>query len=165
MSNRTMFDGVTMNDVPATGAQMIAYDVNGEFAFMGQTLTAIQRRWADASLVPVDVLANMPDRARVLDVETGDADPQQGRLWIALFNQTNPDFRHGARPVIYCQASSVEAVREGTGEFVLGRDYYLWVAQWGNTPYEGEGIVAWQRQNVDNKYDVSTVWSDAWMPR
>jgi hypothetical protein len=112
--------------------------------------------------VPIDVKGDRPDYARVFDVETFDIPPWKTETIITAYRAHNPVSRAGHRPVIYCNRSTIPAVREGTGKYILGTDYLLWVAAPGSI-YTGHGVIACQ--NVWSRtYDSSVVLSDTWMP-
>jgi hypothetical protein len=110
----------------------------------------------------IDPQGSAPQLGRTLDVELGDASPDDCERWISDFNAENPAYRTGGRPVMYCDRANIPNVREGTGRYVLGKDYYLWVADPGGT-YSGPGVIA--VQNVwARTFDSSVVYSDAFLP-
>jgi hypothetical protein len=157
---RTMYDSVTPLISIPRDAEMVAYYLNGDFAV--KSVAGMYVAFKNAAHIPIDVSGGRPDYARVLDVEKGDASPDDSEGWIERWHSSNPDFRGGGRPVIYVQRSNIGLVREGTGRYVLGRDYYLWVASWG-TPCQGRGIVACQVESTP-AWDRSEVYSDQWVP-
>src|SRR4051812_10696079 len=110
---RLMYD---TTDIPATSipptAQMVAGYVNGSWP----SFNAVRQRAPGAAAVSIAV--NTSADADVLDVETGDARPDQTHDWVA-----RQKARGLHRPSIYCPSSSYGAVRNGTREFVLGVDY------------------------------------------
>lgn len=102
----------------------------------------------------------------VLDVESGLATPGQAAGWIAAR-------KHAGyyRPTIYCSRDLVPAVRAGTGSYVLGRDYDIWVADYTGQPHQvaapglpAAGCAATQYESTTG-YDVSAVYDDAWPHR
>jgi hypothetical protein len=134
------------------GATKVAGYLNGTYAWS-------QDDWAlfpHADHVTITVTASA-DIGDVLDVETGDATPPQAEAWIAM--------RKAAglfRPTIYCNLSTVPAVRQGTGKFILGQDYDLWVAVYDNStasPYAGS--VAKQYESTTD-YDLNEVYDENW---
>ena len=176
--NRIMYDSDQYLKIPLTGSQMIGYYLNGEGAV--PSVVAVEKRFPGQKLVPIDVFGDRASYARVADVETGDIMPVHAAGWISNFNATNPAYKNGGRPVIYCDRSAIPAVREGTGKFVLGRDYYLWIATLDGTefttadlvkmntgPFIGiMPVVACQTTTIDNEqyhYDKSVVYSSYWM--
>lgn len=83
---------------------------------------------ADHVTIAVRASTNAGD---VLDVERGDASPDQAHGWIAM--------RKAAglyRPTVYCSRSVIPAVRAGTGAFILGKDYDIWVADYTGQPHQ-----------------------------
>ena len=125
-----MYDGI--NSLAAGIARQfpnlpkVAGYVNGLYAWS-------QAEWnlfphADHVTISVTAGANEGD---VLDVEQGDATPDQAHGWIAM--------RKAAglfRPTIYCSRSVIPAVRAGTGSYILGRDYDIWVADYTGSPHQ-----------------------------
>jgi len=162
---RTMLDGI---DTDAAGIarlspQMVAYYVNGRYAWSAAQIAMFPH----ANHVTISVTASA-DAGDVLDVETGDATPAQAEGWIAK--------RKAAglyRPTIYCSRSTIPAVRAGTGSYVLGKDYDIWVADYTGTPHVVASSVvggvtaicaATQYENTAN-WDVSAVYDDGWPHR
>jgi hypothetical protein len=93
----------------------------------------------------------------VLDIEKGDASPDEAAGWIEM--------RKAAGllvPSVYCNLSTVAAVRAGTGKYVLNKDYNLWLADYdGNTSITYDGISAKQYAALVD-YDVSVVYDLSW---
>lgn len=160
-----MYDGI--NSLAAgiarafPNAAKVAGYVNGTYAWS-------QAEWglfphADHVTISVTAAANAGD---VLDVETGDATPGQARGWIAM--------RKAAglyRPTIYCSRSVIPAVRAGTGSYILGKDYDIWVAEYTGQPHEvtapglpAANCAATQYESTAN-YDVSMVYDLGWPHR
>ena len=156
---RTMYDGI--NSLAAgiarnfPNAQMVAGYLTGQYLW-----TAAE--WA---LFPhsqhVTIVTNANANAGdVLDVETGDATPGQTAGWIAMRT------RSGLwRPSIYCSLSVVPAVRTGTGSFILGKDYDLWVADWDGTTMPDYPLAVAKQYRDTPGYDVSAVFDDGWPHR
>jgi hypothetical protein len=96
----------------------------------------------------------------VLDVENGDATASQAEGWIAMRMRAGYH-----RPTIYTSLSNVPAVRAGTGKYVLGVDYDLWVASWTGSPHQIAGAAATQYANVGTLYDLSAVYDAEWPHR
>jgi hypothetical protein len=165
MNDILMYDGI--NSLAAgiarqfPGAAKVAGYVNGTYAWS-------QAQWslfphADHVTISVTAAANAGD---VLDVETGDARPDQAAGWIAM--------RMAAglyRPTIYCSRSVIPAVRQGTGSFVLGKDYDIWVAEYTGSPHlvaapglPAANCAATQYESTAN-WDASAVYDTAWPHR
>jgi hypothetical protein len=142
-------------------AAKIAGYINGTFAWS-------QAEWdlfphADHVTISVTAAANAGD---VLDVEVGDAAPNQSAGWIAM--------RKAAglyRPTIYCSRSVIPAVRAGTGSYILGKDYDIWVAEYTGSPHQvtapgtpSATCAATQYESTAN-WDVSAVYDTDWPHR
>jgi hypothetical protein len=155
---RLMYDGIN-SLAPGIArafpdARMVAGYLNGRYAWS-------QQDWAlfpHADHVTVTVSnRNMGD---VLDVETGDATPSQTAGWIAM--------RKAAglfRPTIYCSLATVPAVRVGTGSYVLGEDYDLWVADYDGSQESPCPLAVAKQYEDASAFDVSVVYDDAWPHR
>ena len=161
-----MYDGIN-SDAPTIArdfpnAAMVAGYVNGLYAWS----TADWNLFPHAKHVRITITASA-DTGDVLDVEAGDASPSQTAGWIRM--------RKAAgyyRPTIYCSRSTIPAVRQGTGAYVLDRDYDIWVADWTGSPHQvtapGPGVSApcsaTQYRNTAS-YDVSAVYDSGWPHR
>src|ERR1700691_3628438 len=118
MSNRTMYDGISYDAKTIArnfpDAQLVAGYTDGIYAWSQ----------ADWNLFPksvhVTVTVNASNEADVLDVENGDATPAQTEGWIRARKAAGVYI-----PTIYCNLSTIPAVRVGTGPYVLGVDYDL----------------------------------------
>jgi hypothetical protein len=163
MTNRLMYDAVNLRLVPQTPrCDIIGFYINGPDEV--PDLEFVSALFPYARQNPIDVNSGRPDKARTLDVELYDATPADAEEWITSYRVENPLYKTGARPVIYCNLDTIPSVRIGTGKYVLGHDYYLWVAQWAGT-YSGPttGVVAWQNAN-NGTHDTSQVFDPRWMP-
>lgn len=168
---RIMYDSINIQGIPRTGAEIIPWYINGKYAV---TLSTVNARFPEDkfSLPPIDVFGDMAHYARILDVETGDASPEQCEQWITDFNRDNPAYKTGGRPEIYCDRDNIGAVRTGTGKYLLGRDYFLWVATGDGTIYTGDDLAGpYAKEGVNacqirwyRTYDSSVVFTDKWMP-
>jgi Fibronectin type III domain len=142
-------------------AAMVAGYVNGTYAWTD----AEWNLFPHATHVSISVTASA-NEGDVLDVESGDATPAQTAGWIKQRKASGY-----YRPSIYCNLSTVPAVREGTGAYILGQDYDIWVADWTGSPHEVTApgtptatCSATQYENTDN-YDVSVVYDSGWPHR
>lgn len=149
-SFRIMYDDFSGVTIPST-AQMVA-------RYPWWTTAQVDRFLK----VPIILIATRASEnfGDVLDVENGDATAGQTEGWIRA--------RKAAgyfRPTIYTSRSNVPAVRRGTGPYVLGVDYDLWVADWTGKPHEIAGAVATQYANVGTLYDLSSVYDAEWPHR
>lgn len=152
-----MRDSVSPLAIPLSGTQIAAGYDDGTF----NDVHTLHNRFPHVPNVLIDVNGGLP-RANVRDWETGD---KAGSLesWVGEHNQAS-----GVKDaVVYCNRSTIAEVRELTGKFVLGEDYYLWVATLDGTvitPSQQPGLVACQdkgSQQVHANYDESIVWTTA----
>jgi hypothetical protein len=153
-----MYDGINAlaagiaREFPKTA--MVAGYVNGLYAWS----QADWNLFPDADHVTISVTAGA-NEGDVLDVESGDASPDQSAGWIAM--------RKAAglyRPTVYCSRDVIPAVRVGTGRYVLDEDYDIWVADYTGAPHEVPGCAATQYTSTAN-YDISVVYDTAWPHR
>ncbi|MGH3165995.1 MAG: fibronectin type III domain-containing protein [Trebonia sp.] len=161
----TMYDGI--NSLAAgiakrfPDAAMVAGYINGNYAWT-------QAEWdlfPHAVKVRISVTASA-DAGDVLDVEAGNATPDQTAGWIQRRKASGY-----YRPTIYCNRATVPAVRQGTGAYILGRDYDIWVADWTGSPHEvtapgtpSATCSATQYENTQD-YDISAVYDGGWPHR
>jgi hypothetical protein len=147
--------GVIAKAFPDTA--MVAGYVNGYYAWT-------QAEWdlfphANHVTISITASANAGD---VLDVENGDATPAQTEGWIKMRKSAGY-----YRPTIYCSRSVIPEVRQGTGPYILGRDYDIWVADWTGSPHEvtapgtpTANCCATQYESTAD-YDASAVYDSA----
>jgi hypothetical protein len=162
-----MFDSDRLSEVPRTGAQMIAFYAD----LFTYPFESVQDDFPNWSLIPIDRHGNHINTARVFDVENGLINPDSDLAKIITeYKQVSPYYKGGGRPIIYCDRNNIAAVRRNTGKYVLGRDYYLWVATLDGTIASAESlglppksVVACQYENR-GAYDVSVVFSAQWVP-
>lgn len=151
-----------LQNIPVNTPIVASY-INGLYAVNEAEFAA---HFANSKRVLIDVTGGAPGRATVRDWETGD---KGGSLesWVI---DTKP---HGV-PIIYCNRTTIAEVRIDTGNQVLGRDYWLWIATLDNTQYQGgtDGVTpgdvvacqthtAWA--NGQQLYDESIVYADWWL--
>jgi hypothetical protein len=142
-----MYDSVTAGDIP-TSAQVVAGYIDGDYAWSADDW----KRFPDADKVLITVTGSLT--ANVADVENGDMDPSQALKWI------EDKQREGKRGcTIYCTLASLEAVWGAC----RGHAYYIWVADWTDSPHTVAGTVATQYQNFGDSYDLSMVYSQEWL--
>ena len=151
--------GVIAKAFPDTA--MVAGYVNGYYAWT-------QAEWdlfphAKHVTISITASANAGD---VLDVENGDATPTQTEGWIKMRKSAGY-----YRPTIYCSRSVISEVRQGTGPYILGKDYDIWVADWTGSAHEvtapgtpAARCCATQYESTAD-YDVSAVYDSAWPHR
>lgn len=146
---RLMYDAVTPSNVPQN-AQMVAGYIDGNY----QSYAGLVALFPNAVHVPIAVHAST-NNGVVLDVETGDATPDQAPGWVTMRRSAGVD------PTVYCSLSVWSAVR---GAFInqgVAEPHY-WIAAYpgiGSALYDG--AVAHQYQDYNNLYDLSVV-ADYW---
>lgn len=163
-TQRALWDSVNLRGITAAQpGDIIAYYLNGGYAV--PSITYVQNLFSPARyrLAAIDVQGNRADWARIVDVESGDVRPEHTEQWLQDFAETNPAHEGGGRGEIYCDRSTIAAVRRGTGRYVLGRDYYLWVATGDGSLATGPGINACQNL-WSRTYDKSVVFDPRWLP-
>lgn len=154
-----MYDGIgalaagIARDFP--NAAKVAGYVNGSCAWSA----ADWDLFPHAEKVTISVTASA-DEGDVLDVETGDARPDQTEGWIAMRKAAGLE-----RPTIYCNLATVPAVRQGTGKWILDKDYDLWIADWDGTTAIPYPHAAAKQEKSTAGYDVSVVYDVAWPHR
>lgn len=136
---RTMFDAVTVADIPAD-ATMVAGYVDGRYA----NLPEMRIRFPRALVVSVTVAGGDAD---VLDVENGDASPAQAPGWIAAHPSGS----------LYCNASTLPAVRAAFGDRPLPP---IWLADYDGDPTIPACAVA--KQYASNDYYDTSSAADYW---
>jgi hypothetical protein len=150
------YDSTTVPGIPR-GAQFIFPYRNGRYAWTEQQadqFTHAGRAW-------IDVIGNAARTSHVLDVETGDATPQQAPAWIRE--------RHalGAQATVYCNRSTLPVVQQQCH----GLDFWVWLATLdGTVCYEsvpGTGgrlaaVQGWGAAAAGFHADVSVILNAQW---
>lgn len=165
---RTMGDGVVLANIPQT-VDIVAVYRNGLWR---ADPAAVAKRFPPKAIVTVwiDVNGTAPGSCQVLDVEKGDAGPNQAPGWIKARRAAV----HTSLPTVYCNRSTlpdVEAACSAAG-LLAGRDYQLWISTLdGTETMNGKalksvpGVVACQLAGgMTAKWDRSVVYDDAWHP-
>lgn len=144
---RLMYDGISPDVVP-TGAQLYAGYVDGKWPDFGD----IVKRFPGAVHVPI---ATNPNHLMgvVLDVEKGDATPEQAPHWCVIRRSVGID------PTIYCNESTWAAVIDAFHAAKVAIPHF-WIARWGSDHSIPPGAVAVQHTEGAD-YDTSTV-ADHW---
>jgi hypothetical protein len=147
---RTMYDSTEPAAIPPD-AEIVAGYVDGSY------------RWSDADwnrfATSVKVgIATQPstNEGTVLDVELGDATPEQAPAWIRMRQADGVP-----QPTIYCGLSAVGRVREAC----KGLLYWLWVADWTGSPHPVSYAAAVQYANsaqAGGHFDLSIVYTPQW---
>ena len=148
---RMMFDGVEADSVPG-GAAIYAGYVDGEW----QSYDPLVARYPGALHVSICVTSS--DSARVLDVESGDASPDEAPGWAARERAAG-----NAYPVVYMNSSTWSSVQAAFADQGVPAPLY-WVAAYVGDPSQVPGIpagaIALQYYDFGG-YDASVV-ADYW---
>jgi hypothetical protein len=151
-----MYDGINSlapgiaREFP-NATRIAGYD-NGRYAWTQADWSLFPH--ADHIHISVTANANMGD---VLDVEIGDATPDQTHGWISMRKSAGL-----FRPTIYCSLDTVQAVRDGTREYILGKDYDIWVARYDGSAVNVYPGAAAKQYAALTDYDVSVVYDTSW---
>jgi hypothetical protein len=152
-----MRDSVRAADIPLAGTDIVCGYSDGTYA----DARALASRFPGIPRLLIDV-NGYNVKADVRDWETGD---KAGNLagWVREHNAVA-----GQRnAIIYCNRSTIPEVRALTGAYVLGVDYWLWIATLDGTifgPSQYPHIVACQNKGSNQthaNYDESIVWPTA----
>lgn len=150
-----MRDSVVAGNIPITGTDIAAGYLDGSF----NTWAALRNRFPGVPKVAIDVDGSAPG-AQVRDWETGDKSGDL-RQWVIDHNAFN---KNGVKDaVIYCNRSTIAEVRRLTGDQILGKDYFLWIATLDKTiygPTQLKGVLACQTWDF-GPFDESIVWPTA----
>lgn len=142
-----MYDAVTNTNIPADATLVAAY-VNGHYTNYAQAVA----RFPHATVVGISVTARF-NAGIVLDVEQGDARPDEAPDWVLMRRAAGID------PTVYCDSSTWPSVREAFTSRHLPEPHY-WIAQYDGDPTIPAGAVA--KQYADpGPYDLSSV-ADHW---
>lgn len=165
-----MFDSVTPGDIPAD-AEMVAGYASGTYA--GSRYWGAPGAWERfATRRKVRIATSAAHTGLdidALDVENGDATPDQAPGWI-IRQRALGYFR----PTIYCEVSARGAVENACAHagFALGQHYDLWVAHYRSSaakaPWCEAGAVATQFANASTSgghFDLSLVVDPEWPRR
>lgn len=149
---RLMYDSVDPNAIPVN-AEMVAGYVDGNFKWSDTGWS----RFANSIKVRIAVFASTND-GDVLDVENGDASPDQAAGWIKMRQEAGIFV-----PTIYCNRSTRPAVEAACA----GLTFDLWIATLDGTQ-DIAGTVAVQYAGsaiTGQNYDLSIVTDDGWPHR
>lgn len=160
---RVMRDSITIGNIPVNTAIVATY-INGDYAVNEAEFAT---HFPASNRVLIDVNGSDPGKASVRDWETGD---KGGSLqsWVEETKQA------GTVAIVYCNRTTIGEVRQLTGNQVLGKDYWLWVATLDGSEYKGGtngvtpgDVIACQTHTAwaGNKqlYDESIVYADWWL--
>ncbi|MFF4827217.1 hypothetical protein ACFY20_30220 [Streptomyces sp. NPDC001312] len=145
---RFMYDGVTPRKIP-DGASMVAGYADGHYA----NLREMAARFPHA--IRVSIAVRYTTKAQVLDVELGDATPDQAVLWCTHTMASTPN----KQLTVYCNLSMWPAVRAAFRAVGVTEPNY-WVAHYDGVASIPAGAIAKQYKNTPG-YDESVV-ADYW---
>lgn len=132
-----MFDTVTVSQVPSlanTSRDAVAGYIDGRFKDEAELVHAFPH----AHHLSIAVFAS--DDADCLDIETGDAQPEQAPGWYLR------QVKRGVwRPCLYANRSTMPAVESTMAQAGIHRELFrLWVADFTDTPHLPAGFDACQ---------------------
>lgn len=131
--NITMYDSVTVSQIPA-GAQAVAGYIGGKFP----TFHSLLVDFPHAKHLSIAINAN--EEAECLDIENGDATPEQAPAWVRKQHA-----RGVKRPVIYADVSNMAAVLGAVlGSGIRRDEIRVWAAHYTFVPHIEEGSDATQ---------------------
>jgi hypothetical protein len=166
-----MYDATHLAGIPKPilANSLVAYYLDGPFA-VKSVQDVVNMFPPDITFNPIDVLGTRANYARTVDCETLDVPADQLEQWVQDFGETNPEYENGARAVVYSNRDNIADVRTGTGRYILGRDYYLWVATGDGTivtaadlGLPANSVIACQNEWL-RLYDTSVVFSAQFLP-
>ena len=143
----TMYDAAVPDNIPAS-AQVVAGYIDGSYAWTADDW----KKWPDADKVLITVTGSL--KANVADVENGAMTADDARNWIVAKQK-----EHMRGCTIYCSQANLNSVWSAC----KGHAYYIWVADWTGSAHEVAHTVATQYSSVDNRYDLSMVYSQEWL--
>lgn len=153
---RIMGDSSTFGDVP-NHVDIVAAYINGHFGVATKAQLEAKYPSSRYGHVLIDVFGSRPD-AHARDWENGDKGGNL-RNWVGNHN----DFSGVKDAVIYANRSTIPEVRRLTGDQVLNKDYFLWVATGDGDIVKGPGIIACQDKwsgLTKGHWDSSVVFDD-----
>ena len=140
----SMYDSTNVGNIPADAKAVAGY-INGDFA----NYVAMVRRFPHAKHLSISV--NATGRARCLDVETGDATPEQAPGWF--FNHAD---KSEGKPIFYANSSTMPLVIAALDRAGIKRDEYeVWTAHYTNVPHIEPGSDATQYEDHRELWDIS----------
>jgi hypothetical protein len=144
---RTMYDSVAYDKIPKH-AQMVAGYVDGLYKWPKKAWNL----FPNAVHVRIAVFHTTLD-AEVLDIEKGNATPEEGVSWVKQRRS------QGFDPSVYCNLNTYPEVRKAF--LAAGEDMpHVWLAHWDDEPLIPHKAIAKQyHHNPD--YDTSIV-ADHW---
>jgi hypothetical protein len=157
MATRIMGDSSTFGDVPRQDVDIVAVYIDGRFGVPGEGKLEQLYPHSRYGHCWIDVNGTHPE-ADVRDWETGD---KSGSLEQWVINHNKAHGKNNA--VIYCNRATIPEVRRLTGNQILGKQYFLFIATLDGTEYRAHGVIACQNKGemqTGGHYDSSRVYDD-----
>jgi hypothetical protein len=145
----TMFDAVSIEHIPGD-ATIVAGYVNGYWP----TYNDLCARFPHAHHVSIAVTSGVV--ADVLDVERGDATPQDAPLWVSQMRAL------GRKPVVYCSVAMWPSVQAECAKSGVAEPFW-WAADWTNRAHLHPGSVATQWADGTTQYPGLALYTDTSM--
>jgi hypothetical protein len=148
-----MFDAVDLSQIPA-GAPAVAEYVGGNWPTFDELSSAFPR----ARLLSIAVSAS--EAAECLDVENGDATPEQAPSWVVLMHA-----RGVWRPCVYAGADAHAEIEQALTRLGVPRqEYRRWLADWTFVPGVPVGFDArqWTNRALSRNLDESSTLPSFW---
>lgn len=148
---RTMFDAVTISNIPSDATAVAGY-VGGHFP----TFSNLVARFPQAKHLSIAV--NASEDAECLDIENGDARPSEAPAW-----HVRQVSRGVKRPVFYANTSTMPSVvAELTAAKIPRSAYRLWTAHYTGQPHiePGSDATQWTDKALGRELDQSLCADD-----
>jgi hypothetical protein len=142
----TMFDAVGIEHIPNT-ASLVAGYVNGYWP----TYNDLCGKFPLAHHVSIAVQAGVV--ADVLDVERGDATPENVPLWVKEMRNLK------RKPIVYTSRANVPAVQSECAKALVAEPFF-WVADWTNHPHLVPGSIGTQWADGTALYPGLAMYTD-----
>ena len=141
----TMYDAVTLGNIPHNAEAVAAYN-DGDFSDYDQAL----KLFPHAKVASITVTAARD--GHILDVENGDATPQQAPVWVR-----RQHVRGLKMPIVYIELSRLGELFTAMARAGIHRSEYLvWCAHYTDIPHIEAGCDATQYSGgVTAPYDIS----------
>jgi len=148
MTNRKMYDSVNIENLPLDGDVYAGY-VGGNWP----TYEPLMKKFPHKPVVSIAVQANQD--AQVLDIESGDATPEQAAAWVARQRKLGRK-----RPTIYTSYSMMGNVLNELAKAKVERPDF-WIADWTGASHAVPGAVAVQWASND-RFDETVITDPNW---
>lgn len=146
--------------VPGKGLQLVSLTAG----YLPPSSYADSSQRCGGTDVKIDVAGVHPE-GDVLDVEQGDATPDQAPGWVKSHNATHPAYPG----IIYCNRGTITAVANAlaAANLQVVRDYRWWIATLDGTERVADmtGVTAiqvWGASHFPDNIDLSIVYDDSW---